>query len=230
MRICSDTVLRLVFLFLILLNMTLVLVFPAVSAELDIDTFIREASISYSREFSIPAHIDRWNAMLDNPVLMGKIWDVCGCKPEYKISSRGEIYHVVDPTGIEGDIKLIHSAGGIRRYYGAGRLRNWFIPVSLKGGAMFIVESASQTDSVAVKLSIYGEKGDDVVTRFILRAISPLLRYHIDKRVRENIQDINRISTILQDDPDSIGMKLSGWYLDAFEKMIGAGSNPETGN
>ena len=76
---------------------------------LNIAEFIDNASITYNTSFTVDTTLERWNLMLDNPLLMGKLWELYEFSPPYRVSSNGSGYHIIDPKGIEGDLYEIHS-------------------------------------------------------------------------------------------------------------------------
>lgn len=187
---------------------------------LNIDEFIENASIRYEKVFTIDAPLDLWNRMLDNPVLIGKLWEIYNFTPHYLFTSKGAGIHILDPTGIEGDLVEIHSDTFSRIFYGSGNMRNWHIPLSLKGKALFLIKHTYEHEKVSVTLSIYGEGGDTVVTRLLLKAVSPLLTYYINRRVTRNLADFEKIIDDIIHRPEKIRPRISGQFLMEFERLV----------
>jgi len=189
---------------------------PCRADGVNIERFIRDAGISYTRSFVLNTTLDRWHRILDNPVAMGALWERYGFQPAYRVSPAPGGFSVVDPTGIEGILTEIPSSrGGRRIFYGGGRMRNWFLPVSLSGKALIIVEQAARSDSVAVTVGIYGEGGDDAITRLLLKVISPVLTRCIDRRVTGNLRDLRFIVADMERAPSKISAVLDGEVCDA---------------
>ena len=200
-----------------------VLLLAAVScgygAPLNIDEFISNASIRYEKTFTIDAPIELWNRMLDNPVLVGRLWKMYGFTPRYRVTPKGAGIHILDPTGIEGDLVEIHSDIFTRIFYGSGNMNNWHIPLSLKGKALFLIKQTDGNGQVTVTLSIYGEGGDTVVTRLLLKAVSPLLTYYINRRVTRNLADFDKIVDDIVHKPEKI-RPMIGRFLNDFERLL----------
>ena len=110
---------------------------------INIDEFISNASIRYEKTFMIDAPIGLWNRILDNPVLVGRLWDLYNFTPQYRVTAKGTGIHILDPTGIEGDLVEIHSDVFTRIFYGSGNMNNWHIPLSLKGKALFLIKQTA---------------------------------------------------------------------------------------
>jgi len=186
----------------------------------NIKEFIEHASISYETMFTINTSLDMWNRMLDNPYLMGKLWEFYDFTPRYKVSMKGSAVHVIDPTGIEGDLYEIESGINTRIFYGKGKLKNWGIPISLLGKALFLLHYTSAENQVSVTLNIYGEGGDDMITNLILRAVSPILCMYINHRVTRNLRDLKIIIADIMHNPDRIRLSLSDEILHDFERLF----------
>ena len=201
-------------------SLLLITVSGGYGAPLNIDEFISNASIRYEKTFTIDAPIELWNRMLDNPVLVGKLWDLYNFIPQYRVTAKGAGVHILDPTGIEGDLVEIHSDVFTRIFYGSGNMNNWHIPLSLKGKALFLIKQTAGEGQVTVTLSIFGEGGDTVVTRLLLKAVSPLLTYYINRRVTRNLADFEKIVDDIVHKPEKIRPMMSGRFLIDFERLL----------
>ncbi len=177
---------------------------------LDIDGFIAEAGISCSRTFVLETTVERWNWMLDNPVAMGILWNRYGFEPAYRVIRADEGFTVIDPTGLRGELREVPATGGERIFHGAGYMKNWFVPVSLTGTALIIAEHKEMPQGVAVGLSVYGEGGDDRITRVLLKLISPVLTRFIGRRIDSNVKDLATIVDDMEHDPGKIRRYLFG--------------------
>jgi len=99
-------------------------------------------------------------------------------------------------------------------------MHNWHIPLSLKGKALFLIKHTYEHEKVSVTLSIYGEGGDTVVTRLLLKAVSPLLTYYINRRVTRNLADFEKIIDDIIHRPAKIRPRISGQFLMEFERLV----------
>lgn len=203
-----------------------IIVAGAVTYGFDRETFIRDSCIQYENRFTLGTSQDRWRRILDNPALMAELWAVYECKPRYRVDNVNGKYVVVDPTGIQGTLSLLEITPIERTYFGRGKMKNWFIPISLKGSALFLVESGTKNDSLEVRLRVYGEGGDDVFTRILLKAVSPVLTGYIDRRVRNNIADLRRIVYDIETNPSAVRLKLNGSRVGELNMLLGNSVNP----
>ncbi|MFC1692121.1 hypothetical protein ACFL1R_01290 [Candidatus Latescibacterota bacterium] len=190
------------------------------AGELNIEEFIDNASITYKTGFEINTTVDRWNRILDNPVLMGRLWKLYEFSPKYVISSKGTGYHIFDPSGIEGDLEILEADDNHRIFFGKGKMKNWFVPVSLRGNAIFLLYHTVTHNRVSVKLNIFGEGGDTFLTRLLLKAISPILSMSIHRRVTNNLRDLKIIVNDIENNPDAIKPFLSGDTLKDFNLLL----------
>jgi len=184
--------------------------------DINIEEFIKSASINYKTSFTIDTTLDRWNRVLDNPLLIGRLWERYGFSPAYKVSINGSFCQVIDPKGIKGNLFLIQSSNTKRIFYGIGRMKNWLIPVSLKGKALFILQYTFSNNKTSVTLDIYGEGGDNLITKLLLKAISPILMIHINNRVTYNLRDLKIIISDIDHNPDKIRNMLGDEVLHDF--------------
>jgi len=194
---------------------------PCSASGPDVARFIENASITYEKKFELATSLKRWNRMLDDPVLMGKLWTLYGFKPAYEIREENGAYHVVDPTGIEGRLSEVKRSPRHRIYTGEGKMKNWFVPVSLRGRALFILKSTGNPGKVSCVLEIYGEGGDDLVSKVLLKVVSPLLRRYIDRRVTRNLRDLKIIIDDMERNPGYVRSLLDEEYSAGFDRLVG---------
>ena len=195
------------------------------SDSLDIEKFVENASIRYETEFNVPASLELWNRMLDNLILVGKLWEIYKFSPRYKITSKGSGVHIIDPTGIEGDMFEIHSDIYNRKFIATGRMKNWNIPISLKGRTLFLIHHTVDQNGVYAILKIYIEEGDTLFTQLLLKAVSPILRYYINKRVTRNISDLTKIIDDIVKKPETIRPLVKNTCLAEFDQLLKTGSD-----
>ncbi len=185
----------------------------------DIKAFIESAVIRYKTDFTVDTTLEKWNLMLDNPLLMGRLWELYKFSPAYKVSLKDSDLYIVDPTGIKGYLFEIKSGMYDRVFYGRGTMKNWYIPFSLRGKALFLLHHTYSHNGVSVKLSIYGDKGDNIVMNLMLKAISPILRRYINRRIMSNLRDLKIIIADIEQNPEKISRSLHGQFLDDFSRL-----------
>lgn len=188
--------------------------------KLDINRFIGGAFLRYDTAFTVITTRERWNRMLDNLFLIGKLWEVYGFSPRYKVFPLGTVYHIVDPTGIEGMLRVVDSGRDHRTFLANGRMRNWYIPVTLTGRVLFLFRYSDEQGKVFVRLSVYGEGSENRIEQMMLRVLAPLLNVYIDRRITRNLRDLNMIITDMERSPDLIRGKIAGIYLEDFNRLV----------
>ena len=179
------------------------------AGKVDMAAFIKSSPIRYTRDFTLPCPQPLWEHILDNPVFMGLVWRAYGFDPPYMITARPGGFHIVDPGGLEGDLSLIESTRQQRTYIATGVIKNWGIPFSFRGKALFILNHGERDGETIITFSVYGDRGDNRVTNFMLHAISPLLTRLIHRRVARNIRDMGILVSDLQNHPDIVRTKLA---------------------
>ena len=185
----------------------------------DIKAFIESAVIRYETDFTVDTTLERWNLMLDSPLLMGRLWELYKFTPAYKVSLKDSDLYIVDPTGIKGYLFEIKSGTYDRIFYGRGTMKNWYIPFSLRGKALFLLHHTYSHNGVSVNLRIYGDKGDNVVMDLMLKAMSPILRRYINRRVMSNLSNLKIIIEDIEQNPEKISRSLHGQFLDDFSRL-----------
>jgi len=192
----------------------------SLSEEIDIPRFIETASIVYEKQFEIEGTVDTLNRMFANPVLTSEIWRLYDFSPPYLVNTNDSGYRVVDPTGIRGDLVLIRNNRGMRIYMGNGRMKNWFVPFSLRGKALFIIRYRQVGGSLLCSMNIYGESGSDLLSKILLKAVSPLLHKGIDKRVTRNLRDLRILTSDIERNPENIRPLLDPRSVEAFDRLF----------
>ena len=191
---------------------------PVDAADLDVQAFIENACIQDDISFTVEASSDLWERMLDNLLLMGRLWEVYAFKPSYRVSIKGSGLHVVDPTGIEGELFLIESSSKRHVFYGDGRMKHWGLPFGIRGKALFILNYTNVHNRVQATMTVYGEGGNRVVD-IMLKAISPLFFTLVNRRVQHNIRDLNTIVRDIGRNPGNVCAMLPADQVPAFKKL-----------
>jgi hypothetical protein len=185
----------------------------------DLQTFIKEAGVSYKGDFILDAGLDVWEKILDNPYLVGKLWDAYGFRPRYEVKKKDAGVHVFDPSGLEGDVTPIRTAHQGRVFYGAGRINHWAIPIDAAGRALFIFSYRADQGRIRGRVEIY-IAGDCDFTSFLLKVGAFVMRWFIEDRFRNNLHDMQKILSDITKEPDRIRGRLKEEDLREFNRLF----------
>ncbi|MBT4482596.1 MAG: hypothetical protein HOC71_02845 [Candidatus Latescibacteria bacterium] len=186
----------------------------------NIEKFVENAFVEIENEFTLDTSIELWNRILDNLYLMGRLWKVYNFYPQYEVSIKGSGFHIIDPTGIEGDVFELQKGNNNRIFLASGTLKKWFVPKNLRGRVLFLFNFPNSRNQVLVKLNIYGEEGSTIADKIMLKVISPVLRIYINRRIKRNINDFRTLLADIVNNPDKIRAQLSGRILDDFNLLV----------
>lgn len=172
--------------------------------------------ITYHTSFVWQCSEATWERILDEPLLMGRLWEAYGYAPAYKFSARGDTLHVDDPTGLKGDVLLVSRAPGARTYVVLGQLDHWAVPFFNEGIAVFVLTSQPAEDQICGDLKVY-VRASSTVGNLLLQLGRPLLAKHIDNRITLNLQDGRRIVERIAADPAQVAALLRGPEAERFK-------------
>ncbi len=194
---------------------------PADAATSIIDTtaFIKNACLEFETEFRMEAQPAVWEEVIEHPYLFGRIWGQYGFLPRYRFSQNGPMLHIIDPTGIEGDLFLAGTNGPTRLYLGSGHMKNWGLPIGIEGRALFILTSTAGASYVSGRLRIYGE-GTGSFADIIIRMCSPILKHYINRRLTANMRDTRVILSDIALQPEKIRTSLDEDLKPEFDRML----------
>jgi hypothetical protein len=187
--------------------------------DIDPQSFIKEAGVSYKAGFALDADLDVWEKILDNPYLVGKIWEVYRFWPRYEVKKKGAGFHVFDPSGLEGDVTRIRAGRNSRLFYGAGRINHWAIPIDAAGRALFVFNYHADQGRIRGRGEIY-IAGDRDFTRFLLKVGAFVMRHFIEDRFKNNLHDMQKILSDITKEPDRIRGRLKDEDLKEFNRVF----------
>lgn len=147
-----------------------------------------DPDLVYHARFSWRCPAAVWEQVLDEPLLMGRLWEASGFGPAYRFSQRGNLLHVDDPTGMQGDAVLVDRAPGSRTYLINGKVDHWAVPFFNEGLAVFVVTSRGDATRISGELTVYVSAAS-MAASAVLALGQSLLEGHIDNRVRLNLAD-----------------------------------------
>jgi hypothetical protein len=187
---------------------------------IDSEKIIKNSCLQYETKFNIDITLEQWNRVLDNIYLMGKLWEIYGFTPRYKVSTRGSDFHIVDPTGIEGDLIEVSQSKNKRIYYARGKMKHRGLPFVVTGKVLFLLDYSYSRGTVSCRLSIYGE-GSGTAIDLLIQAVSPVLKVFIHKRVKNNVRDLNILVTDIMQNPTKIRASIPAGLIGDFDRLAG---------
>lgn len=184
-----------------------------------IDELLKNPTLVYEKPYTVATTEAIWVKVLENPLIIGSLWSAYNFQPAYQITSTPSGIHVVDPSGIIGDIGLIDSAGTSRRFYGHGSVNHWMIPsfFSARGIIQFQYRMEQNRVHINLKLSI---KGSNSVSNLVVRTFSGLLLNHIGKRIDSHMADIQKVADEISQSPEKTQKRLTGKPLEDFNRLF----------
>ena len=162
--------------------------------------------VSLTERFDVAAPPRVCETMYNELLLLGQLWDAYQFAPPYKVSINGKAIHVVDPTGIEGDLYLVDKSFNRRVYYGAGKLNHKLVPHFTGKIAVVLtteVKGKGTTTQVDVRVRV-----DNRLMGFLSSAAFPLVKKHAEKRVISNTTDLSVILKDIEEKPVDVAKRL----------------------
>jgi hypothetical protein len=172
-------------------------------------------TVTYVKDFTVDVPVEIWNKILDNPSLMGSLWELYKFQPAYKVTTTDFGYHVVDPTGIIGDIRQVGQSDRSRIFYGNGRFHHWAIPSFFAANGVIIFEYKMDRDRLLGEMKIF-MRGENRISRLVMIITSGILTSHVGNRFKNNMEDVKKLARDIVTDPDKIKKSLAGTVQDDF--------------
>ena len=180
---------------------------------------LQNPALVYEKSFTVATTEAIWTKALDNPVMVGTLWNAYNFQPAYKVTPIPSGVHIVDPTGIIADILLIDSAGSNRRFYGEGSVNHWLIPSFFSARSIIQFQHRMEENRVHINLVVFAQ-GRNAVSNLVIRTFSGILNRHIGKRLASHIVDIQKITGDLAQSPEKAQQKLTGQALKDFNRLF----------
>lgn len=185
----------------------------------DVQALTERPDVSYSASFTWRCSPETWERILDQPLLMGQLWEAYRFLPAYRFSVRGDTLHVVDPTGLVGDVLLLNRSPGVRTWLVLGKLDHWAVPVLNEGKALFVLTSRPAPEGIAAELQVKVKAGS-ALGHLVLRLARPLLARHVENRLDRNLRDGRRLVETVESTPDSALRLLRGEDARRFREVF----------
>lgn len=160
-------------------------------------------SVVYRKAFFLEVHTEVWEKALDNPFLMGQIWALYRCQPAYQVTQTDDGIHIVDPTGITGDLRRIERAPLARVFYGRGTFDHWAIPSFFTADGVIVFEWKETPGLIAAEATI-SMRGNNWISRAVMKLFSGTLMRRIDSRFTNNLESLRIILSDIERNPQKI--------------------------
>ncbi len=183
---------------------------------------VERPDVTYTTRIIWDCSARTFERAVEDPVLMGALWQAYGFAPAYRISGARDSLHVVDPTGLLGDALLYERGVNNVRYVVLGKLDHWVVPVLNTGTAVFDLSwhPSAATNGLSAQLDVYVRAGSGIGS-VVLRLVRPLLARHVDNRISLNLLDVQTIMSAVERDPDRVAQRLEDGWRTRFEAVFG---------
>lgn len=163
--------------------------------------------ISLAGDFEFNARPVIVDALLTSPMIVARLWEAHGFTPRYRARLQGDGIHVVDPTGIEGDLYLAEQTGNRRVWVGFGSLNHSLVP-SFKGRMALVLITTPKGSGVSAHVALY-IRTDSRALGFLASTLFPLVKARVQHRVTANAADVGTILAEVSADPQKAAAHLS---------------------
>lgn len=201
---------------------------PVRAYEAHVEEIIDAPTVTWQKPFDIDGTMELWNRALDNPCLMGRLWEIYEFTPSYTVTRTDTGVHVSDSLGITGDIRQIDQSGRSRAFYARGRFDHWAVPSFFTASGVVIFKYADR-DGLSGEVTIF-LRGDNGISRFVMRLFSGILTRRIDNRVESQLENMREILRDIVSEPQRIRSALTGQVLDDFDRVFPAAKAEPVGD
>ena len=184
-----------------------------------VEEIISNPTVSYQKAFDVDATPEIWNRVLDNLYLMGRLWEIYRFQPAYQVTRTDSGLHVVDPTGIIGDVRQVGRSDLSRCFYGRGEFNHWAVPSFFTADGVIMFECTTERNRILGEVKIF-MLGNNWLSRVAMKLFSGTLIRHIDNRFMNNMDDMKKIIRDIADEPDKVRNGLAGPLRDDFDKTF----------
>jgi hypothetical protein len=184
-----------------------------------VEEIISNPTVSNQKAFGVDTTPETWNRVLDNPYLMGRLWEIYRFQPAYQVTRTDSGIHVVDPSGIIGDVQQVGRSDLSRCFYGRGEFNHWAIPSFFTADIVILFECTAERNRLLGEAKIF-MLGNNWPSRAAMKLFSGTLIRHIDNRFMNNLEDMKKIIRDIADEPDKVRNGLTGPLRDDFNKAF----------
>jgi len=183
------------------------------------DAVVASADLSYQTSFVINCGEATWRKVLDNPWLMGQLWNVYGYEPAYMVRATEDGLHVDDPTGLSSDLWVIRNEPLERRYFALGRLTYRAVPFFNSGQAVTIVRSQAVGQQIRGTMHVY-IRADRAISRTALWAGHRLVQRKVEARIQANLWAGVQLVEQIASSPDTVLKQLRSPAAETFRAVF----------
>ncbi|MBW2544939.1 MAG: hypothetical protein JRD43_05640 [Deltaproteobacteria bacterium] len=187
--------------------------------EVRVEEVINNPTVIYKKALSVDVTLGIWNRVLDNPCLMGRLWEIYKFQPSYKVTKVDTGIHVSDPSGITGDIRRVGQSDHARTFYGTGRFDHWAVPSFFTANGVAIFEYKTDRNRLSGEVKIF-MRGNNGISRFVMKIFSGILTRRINNRIENNLEDMKKIIRDIANDPHKVREALAGQLMSDFNKVF----------
>ena len=180
---------------------------------------LQHPTITYEKPCTLETTEAIWVKVLDHPLLVASLWKVYGFQPAYQVSPTPSGIHVMDPSGIVGDVSPLAAAGTSRRFYGSGNINHWAIPSFFSARGIIQFQYRMEENLVRIRVKVF-MKGSNAVSDLLIKAFSGTLLKHIDRRITNHMTDMQTIAGDITRHPEETQKKLTGQALHDFNRLF----------
>jgi hypothetical protein len=192
---------------------------PLQAYDARVEEIISSPTVSYQKAFGVDTTPEIWNRVLDNLYLMGRIWGIYRFQPAYQVSRTDSGLHVIDPTGIVGDVRQVGRSDLSRCFYGRGKFSHWAVPSFFTADGVIMFEWTMERSRLLGEVKIF-ILGNNWLSRIAMKLFSGALIRHIDNRFIHNLEDTKKIIRDIADEPDKVRNGLTGPLRDDFNRAF----------
>ena len=194
---------------------------PLQAYDARVEEIISNPTVSYQKAFGVDTTPEIWNRVLDNLYLMGRLWEIYRFQPAYLVTRTDSGLHIVDPTGIIGDVRQVGRSDLSRCFYGRGKFSHWVVPSFFTADGVILFECTTERNRLLGEVKIF-MLGNNWLSRVAMKLFSGTLIRHIDNRFINNLEDTKKIIRDIADEPDKVRYGLAGPLRDDFSKVFPA--------
>jgi hypothetical protein len=192
---------------------------PLQPYDVHLEEIVSNPTVIYQKAFGVDTTPEIWNRVLDNLYLMGRLWGIYRFQPAYQVTRTDSGLHVVDPTGIIGDVRQVGRSEFSRCFYGRGKFSHWAVPSFFTADVVILFEWTAERNRIRGKVKIF-MLGNNWLSRVAMKLFSGTLIRHIDNRFMHNLEDTKKIIRDITDEPDKVRNGLTGPLRDDFNKAF----------
>ncbi len=194
---------------------------PLQAYDARVEEIIGNPTVTYQRSFGVDVTPEIWNRVLDHLDLMGRLWKVYRFQPAYQVTRTDAGFHVVDPTGIIGDVRQVERTDLSRCFYVRGEFSLWAVLSFFTADGVILFECTTDRTRIPGEVKIF-MLGNNWISRAVMKLFTGTLSRGIDNRFTHNMEDLKKIIRDIADEPDKVRNGLAGPLRDDFNKAFPA--------